>query len=78
MQLLQVYRILHLHIYMISFITQLTLPHVLLKMFTCTMHELEPPYVKQKQFIYFYGTQIWNSLNPTLYTAKTLANFKLL
>ena len=29
-----------------------------------------------KHSFYFRGTQIWNSLNPTLYTARKLEQFK--
>ena len=44
-------------------------------------HRLFVPRVRTtmaKNSFYFSGTQIWNSLNPTLYTARKLANFKLL
>ena len=47
---------------------------------TRNAHHLFVPRVRTttaKKFL-FCGTQIWNSLNPTLYTARTLANFKLL
>ena len=44
-------------------------------------HRFFPPKVShhsKKTVFIFCGTQIWNSLNPTLYTARKLANFKLL
>ena len=44
-------------------------------------HRLFVPRVRTniaKDSFYFRGTQIWNSLNPTLYAARTLDNFKLL
>ena len=36
------------------------------------------PCIENLTSFYFRGTQIWNSLNPTLYAARTLDNFKLL
>ena len=44
-------------------------------------HRLFVPRVRTniaKSSFYFRGTQIWNSLNPTLHAARTLNNLKLL
>ena len=44
-------------------------------------HRLFVPRVRTaiaKSSFYFRGTQIWNSLDPTLYIARKLENFKVL
>ena len=59
------------HVWVMYFNMLLMLPHALARIFTAYIRT-----IFAKRSFYYRGTQIWNSLNPVLYTTRKLDQFR--
>ena len=59
------------HVWVMYFNMLLMLPHALARIFTAYIRT-----IFAKHSFYYRGTQIWNSLNPVLYTTRKLDQFR--